>query len=205
MIFEAATVYHVYTHANGSENLFRLDENYRYFLQRYSAYIEPVAVTYAYCLMPNHLHLMIQIRSEEKLLAFVRTKKNQPTLQGFQTLGEFSNVVSRQFSHLFNAYTQAYNKSYRRRGSLFIPNFKRKKVEGDNYFTQLIAYIHNNPVKHGFAKNLFDWPHSSIHAYLSDKPSRLDREYMGGWWGNREALLKFHREIPELEKGVLDC
>ena len=199
-IFEAETVYHVYTHANGSENLFREEENYRYFLQRYGDYIDPVAATYAYCLMPNHLHLMIRIRSEEEVLAFVRRKKQ--TLQGFETLGELSKVISRQFSHLFNGYTQAYNKRYARRGSLFIPNFKRKKVEEDRYFTQLIAYIHNNPVKHGFVKDLFEWPHSSVHAYLFDKPSRLDRRYLTDWIGDRAVLLKFHQDMISFQEPV---
>lgn len=60
------TVYHNYNHANGSEDLFRKDENYRYFLQKYSEYIYPIAETYAYCLMPNHFHLMVKVRSEER-------------------------------------------------------------------------------------------------------------------------------------------
>lgn len=154
MYFEPEIVYHVYTHANGNENLFRSEENYHYFLKQYANYIYPVAATYAYCLMPNHLHLMIGIRNEAELLDFVRKKKNNPDLQGFENLGGLSTVISQQFSNLFNAYTKAYNKRYNRRGSLFIPNFKRRAVKEENYFTKLIAYIHNNPVKHGFVKEL---------------------------------------------------
>lgn len=199
MKFEAETVYHVYTHANGSENLFRSEDNYRYFLERYGDHIYPVATTYAYCLMPNHLHLMIRIRSESEVLDFVRIKKDDPSLQGFPAPGGISKIISQQFSNLFNGYTQAYNKCYTRRGSLFIPNFKRKRVSSDTYFTQLIAYIHNNPVKHGFVEQLFDWPHSSIHAYLLDKASKLDRKYLEDWLGNKEALLTFHRLL--LDRG----
>ncbi len=199
MSFDAGTVHHVYTHANGSENLFRSEENYRYFLERYGDHIYPVATTYAYCLMPNHLHLMIRIRSEGEVLDFVRIKKHDSSLQGLETFGGVSKIISQQFSNLFNGYTQAYNKRYARRGSLFIPNFKRKRVSSDTYFTQLIAYIHNNPVKHGFVEQLFDWPHSSIHAYLLDKASKLDRKYLEDWLGNKEALLTFHRSL--LDKG----
>ncbi len=189
MYFEPEIVYHVYTHANGSENLFRSEENYFYFLKQYEKYIYPVAATYAYCLMPNHLHLMIGIRSEAEVLNFLREKKRDPTLQGFQTPGEFSNVISRQFSHLFNSYTQAYNKRYQRRGSLFIPNFKRKAVLEETYFTRLIVYIHNNPVKHGFANALINWPHSSIHVYLQDKPSILDRKYLQDIFGSGDTVV----------------
>lgn len=195
MYFEPEIVYHVYTHANGNENLFRSEENYHYFLKQYANYIYPVAATYAYCLMPNHLHLMIGIRNEAELLDFVRKKKNNPDLQGFENLGGLSTVISQQFSNLFNAYTKAYNKRYNRRGSLFIPNFKRRAVKEENYFTKLIAYIHNNPVKHGFVKELLDWPHSSIHAYLHEKPSKLERKYLEQWFGNKESLLFFHQSL----------
>ena len=136
MKLEPGRMYHIWTHANGDENLFREDKNYTYFLEKYSRYIEPVAETFAYCLMPNHLHLMVRVKDEEEVLKFLRVKRSNPklTLQGFETLGGFSNVISRQFSHLFNGYTQAYNKVYDRKGSLFIPNFKRKLIDSDIYF-----------------------------------------------------------------------
>ena len=85
--FEPEQVYHIWTHANGSENLFRVGENYRYFLKKYAFYIYPVVDTYAYCLMPNHLHLMVRIKSEEEVLAALR--KGRATLQGFETLEGF--------------------------------------------------------------------------------------------------------------------
>ncbi|WP_018341735.1 transposase [Cytophaga aurantiaca] len=202
------TVYHVYTHANGFENLFNSEENYRFFLKKYTHYIYPIAETYAYCLMPNHLHLMIRIRSEKEVSQYMRLKKteklkesglvneshnDEETLQGFQTLGEFSNIISSQFSHLFNGYTQAFNKMYSRKGSLFIPNFKRKKANNENYMTHLICYIHNNPIHHGFVKNLNDWTFSSFHTYLSDKQTNLNKKYMRDWFGKEEQFIKFHK------------
>src|SRR6056297_3108412 len=82
---EATRVYHIWTHANGDDNLFREERNYTYFLEKYSYHIEPVAETFAYCLMPNHLHVMVRVKGEEEVLEFLRVKKSNPTLQGFQT------------------------------------------------------------------------------------------------------------------------
>lgn len=192
------TVYHIYNHANGNENLFRSDENYYYFLRKYSEYMYPLLDTYAYCLMPNHFHLMVRVRSEAEVLAYMKLKK--PTLQGFETLGEFSKAVSQQFSHFLNGYTQAYNKMYDRRGSLFMQNFKRKLITDEVYFTQLIAYIHNNPVHHGFCKDLLDWPYSSFQAYLIDKPTKINRKYLEKWVANKSSLLEFHRHLKVDEK-----
>lgn len=200
------TVYHVYTHANGFENLFNSEENYRFFLKKYTHHIYPIAETYAYCLMPNHLHLMIKIRSEKEVLEFIHLKKlkdtevknefinEDRTLQGLKTLGEFSNIISSQFSHLFNGYTQAFNKIHNRKGSLFIPNFKRKKANNEKYMSHLICYIHNNPIHHGFVKNLTDWTFSSFHTYLSDKKTNLNKMYMHDWVGNNDEFIKFHKK-----------
>ena len=51
--------YHIFNHAVGDENLFRQAANYLYFLERYGHYIFPIARTYAYCLMPNHFHILV--------------------------------------------------------------------------------------------------------------------------------------------------
>ncbi len=194
---ESGYVYHLWTHANGGENLFRCEDNYNYFLAKYLQHVHPVVDTYAYCLMPNHLHLMVKVKSEEEILEFLRKKREEPnlTLQGFQTLGGLPAIISRQFSHLFNGYTQAYNKKYNRKGSLFIPNFRRKQIDSDEYFVRLIAYIHNNPIHHGFTKNLDDWPFSSWHAYMVDKLTNVKKDDAMQWFGDRANFRSIHRKL----------
>lgn len=188
---EPRKTYHIYTHANGSENLFRENENYHYFLKKYLEYIYPIAETFAYCLMPNHIHLMIRIRGEEELLRFFRGKK--PTLDCFENL---ERSVSQQFSNFLNGYAKAYNKRFDRRGSLFIPNFKRKLVKSDAYFTVLIAYIHNNPVHHGFVKDVKDWKHSSYQAYfLGQENTKIAKEEALEWFGGWNEFVKIHQEL----------
>ncbi|WP_424961353.1 transposase [Ekhidna sp.] len=182
---EPNRIYHIWTHANGSENLFRTDENYRYLLEKYAQHIHPIAKSYAYCLMPNHLHLMVEIRGEKELRA----------LQGFGTLGEISLKLSKQFSNLFNAYTQAYNKMYDRKGSLFIPKFRRKLIDNDTYFTRLIAYIHNNPIHHQFVNDLNEWSHSSYNAYLLSSPTKIERKLGLEWFGGKNEFIKIHQEL----------
>jgi REP element-mobilizing transposase RayT len=188
--------YHIYNHANGHEDLFRSEGNYHYFLKKYAEYIYPIADTFAYCLLPNHFHLLVRMRGEEELAAFFF-----PHLTGFQNLSgvekmpvlaKLPSLLSLQFSHFFNAYTKAFNKQQHRRGSLFERPFKRKPITDDGYFTQLIAYIHLNPVKHGFGQDLFGWKHSSIHGYATELPTKLNRAYLQQWFGDRAALVQFH-------------
>lgn len=205
--------YHIWTHANGDEDLFRSEDNYSYFLDRYLHHVHPVVETYAYCLMPNHLHLMVRVKSEEELAEFFRKMKGDPTLtlqgfgtkvkykknlQGFEILG---GLVSQQFSNLFNAYTKAFNKMYNRKGSLFIPNFNRKLIDSDEYFVRLIAYIHNNPIHHGFTNNPNDWPFSSWHAYVLNRMTRVKKDEAIQWFGDVENFKEVHREI-NMEKCI---
>ncbi len=207
---EPERMYHIWTHANGSDDLFRCDENYRYFLEKYTMHVYPVVETFAYCLMPNHLHLMIQVRDQGTLhevrtkktlqnrnLQSVETLEGSKTLQGFKTLGGFGPLVSKRFSNLFNSYAQSYNAMYNRKGSLFIPNFGRKLIDSDTYFTALISYIHNNAVHHGFVKSPDNWPYSSWHAYLNNKATKINKQVGLQWFGGLQEFIDFHQKMAD--------
>ena len=184
---ETEKFYHIYNHANGHENLFRKEENYRFFLQQWDKYISPIAETYAYCLMSNHIHFLIKTSN----------------LQGFQNLGglgieeQCSKLISQQFSNLFNSYTKAFNTRYQRRGSLFISNFKRKEITSEDYLKTLVCYIHRNPIHHGFCTDFTDWKHSSYHAYLSDKSSKIERNYILDLFDGKENFIEAHQQYIE--------
>jgi len=182
------TFYHIYNHANGSENLFKSDNNYTYFLNKFNQHIGPIADTYAYCLMPNHFHFLIKIKDEE---TFLTLSKEYPLLnpQGFKTLEGF---LSQQFGNLFNAYTKAYNKMYNRKGALFLHNFKRKEVADEAYFAKLILYIHSNPVHHGFTAQIEDWKYSSFHSYISNKETKVKQQNGLEWFNGVEAFKQAH-------------
>lgn len=180
---ESGWIYHIWTHANGNENLFRSKENYRYFLQKYFQYIGPVAETFAYCLMPNHLHLMIRVRREGEI------NKNL-NLQALKNLG---GLVRQKFSNLFNAYAKAYNKMYHRKGSLFVPNFRRKRIGSEEGACALMVYIHRNPVHHRFSEHIENWPYSSWHEYKLEDGSRISISEGISWFGNKDLFINIHR------------
>jgi REP element-mobilizing transposase RayT len=188
---ESDKFYHIFNHANGRENLFEEDENYRYFLQQWNKYISPIAETYAYCLMPNHIHFLIRILPEAEV------KLNIPTFGKFQT---FQKLFSKQFANLFSSYTQAFNKRYHRRGSLFMPNFKRKEVTNERYFKQLVLYIHRNPIHHGFCTNILDWKFNSFHAYLSNNESKINQSLVFEQFEDKANFIACHQhEIEHLD------
>lgn len=193
--FLPETLYHVYNHGNSGDNIFRCDENFRYFLMKYDQYISPIAATFAYCLMPNHFHFAIKIK-DEQVLREIYSAKLATDPQGFKNLAD---LISRTFGNFLNAYAKAFNKMYDRRGSLFLDNIKRKRIEDDQYFTKLIHYIHFNPVHHGFTKEIEDWPHSSYHAFVSDKDTKLQRQYVLDWFDGQTHFAEVHRQVPDIK------
>jgi putative transposase len=72
--------YHLFNHANGWENLFKEHKNYDFFLERLSLHVLPVAHIYAYCLMPNHFHLLLKIREENELIQYFGLKVSKKLL-----------------------------------------------------------------------------------------------------------------------------
>ncbi|MEZ5046960.1 MAG: transposase [Chitinophagaceae bacterium] len=197
-MLQAEFIYHIYNHANGNENLFRIDENYRYFLEKYNFYISPIAYTYCYCLMPNHFHLLIKIKPVKDIIQNstwekFQLNKNIQRLESMPKEELFAKFLSQQFSNLFNSYSKSYNKMYNRKGSLFIPRFKFKLIDNENYYTRIIHYIHANPIHHNFVTKIEDWKWSSYSSFFSAKKTQLNKKDVVDWFGNIEEFKLAHK------------
>lgn len=180
--------YHIYNRGNNKENIFVQHKNYLYFLKQYSGYIYPVAETYAYCLMRNHFHLLVRLRS----------KQEQRDLLGLQDLIGLK-PPSQHFSNFFNSYAKAINKAYNRSGSLFQEHFGRIEVDTTLYFNNLVHYIHFNPQKHGFIEDFRQYPYSSYTSFLSQKETRLMRQEVLARFNGKTGFKEFHDQLPDEE------
>lgn len=179
--FEVCFNYRVYNRGNGESLIFFRNENYRYFLKLFDRYLSENLDLLAYCLLPNHFHLLVKVKGSDN----------------------FNNIHERiceNFRRLFISYSQAINKQQNRSGSLFQKHFKRIKIENETYFTRIILYIHLNPYKHGFSDNFQGYPFSSYRSLLSDKPTKLNRNLVLDWFGGEQAFVEFHRQNKELYK-----
>lgn len=198
-------MYHIFNRANGAESLFLSDENYRFFLRQVSKYISPIADTLCYCLMPNHFHFLIRIKSqfEIELVIDKWPEKSSKTLQGFRTLEglskheAISKFLTQQFSHLFNAYTQAFNKATERKGSLFMHPYKRKQISSHSYLIKLIHYIHYNPMMAGLAETCAEWTYSSFKAIISDQNSLVRKSDVIQLFDDLDNFKHVHKKQPD--------
>ena len=178
---EPGKYYHIYNRGNNGENIFIEERNYTYFMNLYAKYVDPVADTFAYCLLRNHFHVGVRI-------------KENP--QGPKNPGQ-------QFSNFFNAYSKAISRAYGRTGSLFENRYRRKEVTTDGYFQRLIHYIHWNPQKHRFVTDFRAYPYSSYHLFLTDKPTFVKRVEVLDWFGGRAGFISQHQEFAD-EKDLQD-
>jgi putative transposase len=183
---EKGKYYHIYNRGNNGIDVFYDSESYHHFLRLYDKYISPIADTFAWCLLKNHFHLLVYIKRDDEIDV---SKLEYSTV-------EIPKVIdaSKQFSHLFNAYTQAINKKFNRTGSLFEKPFERKIIKSEKYFQNLIFYIHNNPVFHRFTDTINNYSWSSFGTIISDKPTKLKRDKVITIYKTKEDFLDYHSQ-----------
>ena len=90
--------YHIYNRGVNGSPVFFESKNYDYFLQQYARYVHPWVETFAYCLLGNHFHLLIRVRSEEQLSELIKKNSDKPLHW------HVSNGFSSFFSELYSCY-----------------------------------------------------------------------------------------------------
>ncbi len=175
--------YHIFNRAINRDKIFPATRNYSYFLKKYDNFVSDLVDTYAYCLLPNHFHLLVKVKEH----------CNAQKIPSFKKM-ESSQDPGEQFRRFFISYAMSINKQELRRGSLFIKNFKRKIITNPNDLQKAIYYIHYNPVYHRLRKRIEDYYRSSYLSLLSDKPTKLAREKVFELFGNRNNFIEFHNQ-----------
>ena len=181
--------YHIFNRGNNRENIFKEEDNYYYFLKQYEKYLSNAVDTYAYCLMPNHFHLLVRIRENKTSSVF-----KAPQVSKLLTPAE------KAFRDFFISYAKSINKKYDRVGSLFQYKFKRKEINDEMYLKRLVMYIHQNPVVAGFCDSVSEWKFSSYKSLLSALPTKLKREEVISWFNEKENFKYCHNTEVELDE-----
>jgi len=122
----------------------------------------------AYCVMDNHMHLLIH--ASEDNLANVMKKINVK-------------------------YAMYYNRLEKRYGYVFQNRFRSEAVEDDRYMLGALRYIHNNPVKAGISRTIFDYHWSSANDYINENTDIINNNYINeilGLFNNKNKFIQFH-------------
>jgi len=178
MNFENGYIYHVFNQGNNAQNIFFNKENKLYFLRKLKQFMSPHCKILAWCLMPNHFHLMIYVTNVEAV-----EKEKSRTLN--HSIGVF-----------LRGYTRAINKQEDRTGSLFKAHTKAecvncsstrelsfidkgrafgltRSIPEKEYPLVCFNYIHQNPVKAKMEINAEDYEFSSARDYAGLRKGTL--------------------------------
>ena len=195
--FVEGEYYHVYNRGNSKQIIFHDDQDYQHLIHLFNALNtktrlkigrikelntkesgEIIISIGAYCLMPNHFHILIKQEKE--------------------------NGISTFMQKVSTAYVMYYNKKYKRTGSLFEGKFKSKYAGEDSYLKYLFAYIHLNPLKildsnwkskarympKEMISFLVQYKYSSFHEYFSGIFYIINKNAFPDYFPNKESLVK---------------
>ena len=147
-IFSETGVYHVMLRGINRQDIFESDKDYYKFLYIINQVTFPVdetgrpmkpgLVVYAYCLMPNHVHLLVK---------------------------ELNWKISDAIKFISGTYAGYFNKKYEHVGHLFQDRFRSEVVNDMEYFVTLLRYIHQNPVAGGLVRKIKDYRWSSWYEF----------------------------------------
>lgn len=171
------SIYHIMVRGNNKQDIFLDEQDRIQYLRRLKRYKEKFKVEiYAYCLMTNHVHLLIYDNGQN---------------------------VSKIMQGLNLSYVIYFNKKYNRCGHLFQDRFNSIMVKRDAYFVEVSKYIHLNPVSANLVKSPEDykWSSSSIYLGYQDNYDIIDNKRILAYFSNdyKESISLYFRYMRNQE------
>ena len=167
----ASNIYHVILRGVNRQAIFDCDADKKHFMTLLKECKEVSGFRlHAFCLMTNHVHMLIEAGVEPLEIVFRR---------------------------IGSSYVKWYNQKYERTGHLFQDRYRSENVETEQYFMTVLRYILQNPMKAGMESSLGQYKWTSYRAYEKGIGSITDTEYAESIFGGRDSLLTFCNEQNE--------
>lgn len=139
LIFDRS-YHHVFTRGNDRKQIFKKETDYQVFLLIVRRYLAKFGVSIInYCLMPNHLHLLVFIETGGELSRFMKA--------------------------ILQVYANYHRKEYGSTGFLYQNRFKSILIKQESYLIECARYVERNPLRAGLVNDIFAWPWSSFSYY----------------------------------------
>ena len=164
-------IYHIMLRGIDGRKIFMDDEDKQKFIQGLIRAKEKGGFTlYAYCLMNNHVHLLIKEKEE----------------------------IGTSIKRIAVGYVGWHNNKYGRKGHLFQNRFKSEVVESEEYLLTVIRYIHQNPVQAKLTKTLGEYKWSSYQQYIdayNHRNTEIDTDIIKSYFQDRDSFEGYMNQI----------
>jgi putative transposase len=165
-------LYHIITRGVDRRDIFHSPDDHEKFLTLLATQKQKLPFyLYGYCLMTNHVHLLVERRTDD---------------------------IGRIMHRILTGYTQYYNRRYRRSGHVLQGRHKAILCQSDPYLAELVRYIHLNPIRAKMVRKVEDYPYSSHRAYIGMEPAGIvDVDPVLRRFGVRKAVarMRFARHV----------
>lgn len=188
--------YHVYSRGVAKQEVFLDEQDYETFLSLFKRYLSasplksPGRVSYpwfaprldllAYCLMPNHVHMLVYQRDEAAMIELMRS--------------------------IMTSYSMYFNRKYKRVGPVFQSRYKASRITQDDYLDHISRYIHLNPsnwehypyssIKYYSGQAQADWLKPALILELFPS-SHQYMEFVADYKGYKDMLDEIHWELAD--------
>lgn len=188
MILEKGYLYHIYNQGNNQRKIFFKRDNYLFFLKKLNTHLTPYADIIAWCLMPNHFHLMVFVR-EEEIEVNTHTVTSSHGVSKTRTINDSIGIMLRSYTRAINVQEKFTGKLFREKTKAeclncpngVTPNFFIEKgitsiniQNSEKQYPQVcFNYIHQNPVKAKLVTKETDYEFSSARDFAGVRKGTL--------------------------------
>lgn len=182
---QSSLIYHIINRGNRRDDVFHYPEDYEYFIKLLADYCTKFdALIYHWVLMPNHYHILLEIKNPEHL--------------------------SRMMAGLGRAYVYYYQRNYNLGGHIWQGRFKSQPIEKEPYLLACGRYIERNPLEAKMVNSAEEYEYSSAKFYVNGAPDHLTKEdpYFESFGQDvsqrRKNYAEFLKEFNEEEKVLFE-
>jgi hypothetical protein len=168
MTLQTGKYYHLYNAVENREIIFKEEQEYLFFLERYRIFIGEFVTTLAYCLTPSEFHFVIKVIAAD------------------------CDALKKNIDAFFSSYEKAINNGYtKQEGAVFLQP-ELKEINPESYLLPLVTYVHQNPVRLKLVERIEDWKYSSYQHFAEMRNDAIaNKEFIRLFFSSPEAFRRY--------------
>ncbi|MEO6232207.1 MAG: hypothetical protein ABJB11_00740 [Ferruginibacter sp.] len=193
--------YHVVFKSIDGLLLFNHEKDHCVFQDRFKKFLGDFVAIWSFCLIPNHTHFVLKIKSRESINLFLGKLAHQNLTVSMKAFIAnqneellFNAMIERQVNSFMVSYANYVNNKFNRKGGIFQKPFKRIKIEDESHLQQAIIYTNANAQKHDLVNDFKTYSFSSYPLIIANDHYFIDAKSVIEFFESKEKFIRLHQE-----------